>query len=339
MKKIVLFVLCCALLFSLVACGTKSPAETETKTETETSLPANPASDFEYDVLESGRGISLYRYLGTAENVVIPDEIDGFPVLVLDSRINEKQERIGTFENTPVKTVVIPNSVKLIGMNVFRNCKQLTSVVMSENCKYISSAAFENCEKLEYIDLSSSAIQLIESRVFAGCSSLSEVKFPDTLEEIGEEAFHHCSALTEVRLPPNLAKIGSFAFGNCTALKTVTIPAKLSLWVYKDSPFREVPSLEKVVFEEGRESIDGITFFDVTTDVEFIIPKSAKSFSTYTFVLQGPCRFVFLGDCPKSPEEFWEFYRKGEPTIYYDPDTKGWDTCPWKDMYPMKPLK
>ena len=268
---------------------------------------------------------------------MIPSAIDGVPVTRLLWRVNEKSESIGVFEDTAVKTAVIPNSVTLVGNNAFRNCKELTTVTMSDHCKYLNCNAFENCEKLERMDLSSTKLQTIDNLCFSGCKDLAQVRFPDTLEKIGAYAFLDCSALTDVRLPSDLAEVGKAAFGRCTALKTVSIPAKLDLYSIEESAFIELPSLEKVVFEEGRESLEGYAFLSTDTDVEFVIPRSVKTFESWTIFSHGACRYVFLGDFPELSSDHTELF--GEPTVYYDPNTKGWDTCPWKDMYPMQPIQ
>jgi hypothetical protein len=40
----------------------------------------NPATDFQYDLTEDGKGISIRKYAGTTRTVVIPAEIEGYPV-------------------------------------------------------------------------------------------------------------------------------------------------------------------------------------------------------------------------------------------------------------------
>lgn len=58
-----------------------------------------------------------------------------------------------------------------------------------------------------------------------GCSELTSISLPVTLEEIAEGGFSDCSQLTQITLPDSLKKIGRFAFQGCNNIKEITIPA------------------------------------------------------------------------------------------------------------------
>ena len=60
-----------------------------------------------------------------------------------------------------------------------------------------------------------------------GCSELTSVSLPSTLEEIAECGFGDCSQLTQITLPESLKKIGGFAFQSCDNIKEITIPASV----------------------------------------------------------------------------------------------------------------
>ena len=60
-----------------------------------------------------------------------------------------------------------------------------------------------------------------------GCSELTSVSLPSTLEEIAEAGFSDCSQLTQITLPESLKKIGGFAFQSCSNIKQITIPASV----------------------------------------------------------------------------------------------------------------
>lgn len=60
-----------------------------------------------------------------------------------------------------------------------------------------------------------------------GCSELTSISLPSTLEEIQEGGFSDCSQLTQITLPESLKKIGGFAFQSCYNIKEITIPASV----------------------------------------------------------------------------------------------------------------
>ncbi len=314
-------------------------------TQSDKTLAENPASDFQYEVSESGKFIYINKYVGTSENVVIPAKIDGIPVTAIKGAKDESSPDAvneGAFENCNIKSIVIPDSVKSIGYCAFKGCKELEDVTIPENSNLtiIGGCAFEDCEKLRELDISTTQIEQIDGLAFTKCSTLEEIKLPETLNEIGEKAFYECSVLSEITLPKNLTEIGAGAFGLCTSLKTVNIPATLNLMAVDEARFYDNPSLEKIIFDKGREEIDGYAFFGITSDVEIVIPEGVTKFSPLPFTVKSASpawqiELRFIGDCPEFTEESNYF---GEPTIYYDPATDGWDEYAGESEYNLKPI-
>ena len=340
MKKIAAL-LCCMLTllsFTLTACrsNTVPPAIDEEEPPEEVS-----AADFEYVTSSSGDEIYITKYIGTAEQVVIPAEIDGLPVVSLKGDSSETgYVNEGVFEGSSIKTVSIPASVRAIGFRAFKNCKALRRVTIPAGSalKNVIDEAFMDCTALETLDLSQTdTLSLVGVSTFEGCISLMEIKLADTLATIDKRAFYGCYSLREIRLPRELEKLGAAAFAKCTLLKTVSVPAKVSLTAVQEPMFYENPDLKTIIFEEGRESIDGYAFFNITSEPEIFIPKSVTRFSGWTLFIHGNADLIFEGDCPeliKGQEAL-----TGTPTVYYDPGTNGWDTCAWRDRFPLLPIE
>lgn len=301
------------------------------------NLPENPKTDFQYEISEDKDRIYISKYIGASQVVVIPSEIDGLPVTSLKGIVGEYgliQE--GAFEGTNVTKVVIPESITAIGLYAFKDCTELTEITVSSNLSKLLDSAFQNCEKLKTIDLSATKIATLEANAFKDCTSLTEIKLPGSLTKIEACTFYNCSSLLGIQLPKDLLEIREAAFTNCTSLKEVTVPPKLRLIVLEAPVFHNVPALEKIIFEDGREEITGYAFFSTTTSVEIHIPNSVKKFSSSPFFFYGPAKLIFAGDCPEIIEKD-DFY--GKPTICYNPSTSGWDNCIWKDTYVMEPVK
>ena len=113
------------LLATLTSCGSKKPTEQDNNNVVE-----SPATDFEYELSSEGDKIYIKRYIGTSEHVVIPAEIENLPVISLRGVNSGEQTdtKQGVFEGTSVKTVQIPDCLKIIGSRAFKDCKQLTEV-------------------------------------------------------------------------------------------------------------------------------------------------------------------------------------------------------------------
>ena len=263
MKRIVLMILSFVLLFCVMcSCDNMNEQghqplseemeeQTDLTGEKDTSInpiKESPVSDFEYEFSSDRKAVYITKYIGTSDHVVIPSTIENLPVKTLKGTFNEGTISNGVFENSNVKTVVVPNSVTGIGMCAFRNCNELTEVIISNQCDQLLDAAFQNCLKLESIDLSKTKISLIGTNAFDGCTKLSEIKFPISLLTISTRAFYNCSGLLEIRLPQNLVKIEKEAFYNCTSLELITIPTNLEMMASDSMRFYNMPSLKKIFF-------------------------------------------------------------------------------------------
>lgn len=67
----------------------------------------------------------------------------------------------------------------------------------------------------------------LENLAFCKNETITEIIFPEGLEEIGSEACYGCTNLTSVKFPSTLKRIGDRAFTHCIKLKHVEIPNKV----------------------------------------------------------------------------------------------------------------
>ncbi len=91
----------------------------------------NDAADFETSVVTGG--LSIKKYVGTSENVVIPDKINGHKVLEVAAN---------AFAGTTVKRVVLSKNITTVAENAFKNCAKLESFVMFDSVMSIKDASF-----------------------------------------------------------------------------------------------------------------------------------------------------------------------------------------------------
>ena len=342
MRKISCFLLVFVLILTvLLGCKKHKPAIEKPQPPPLTPAPAatvpkeSPETDFTYEISQNGEFVYINQYIGSSETVVIPSKIQGLPVVTIKGVFENGALKRGAFEGCNITTLLLPDSIKAIGRNAFKDCQELADVTFSINIEQILDCAFENCIKLKSIDLSQTNLHVISNGAFRGCIGLSEIKFSKSLTEIDKNAFYNCSALIHIDLPESLIKIYENAFVNCTSLETISVPKELDLYCLKAPSFYNIPSLEKIIFKEGRETITGYAFFDITSNVEILIPKSVKEFSPASFFIHGPARFVFEGDCP-TITDINNFY--GNPTIFYNPDTSGWSSCVLQGQIVLQPI-
>ena len=112
---------------------------------------------------------------------------------------------------TSLEEVNIPKSVKSIGWRAFMESK-LKTITIPKKVKKISSSAFAHCNSLKSVTLKK-GVKIIDGGAFDKCGSLSKVKIPNSVNEISYGAFDNCKKLKKITLPKSVKKIGKLAFG------------------------------------------------------------------------------------------------------------------------------
>ena len=137
------------------------------------------------------------------------------------------------FYQSKLKTVVIPANVTTIGGSAFENCSSLATVTFEKGSQLKTIAggyygAFSDCKTLKAIEIPAS-VETIEASAFKGCSKLTTVTFEkgSQLKTIGGDgsfygAFYGCTALTSIEIPASVETIEATAFKGCSKLATVT---------------------------------------------------------------------------------------------------------------------
>ena len=215
--------------------------------------------DWKIYISEEGK-ISIKEYKGSSENVAIPDNFDGFPVV----SIGEK-----AFQEKDVVSVTIPDSVTLIDYSAFNSCSKLKSVVIGKSVETISESAFSYCKSLEKIVIPDS-VKIIRESAFYGCENLTSVDFGNSLVIIEMQAFELCSSLTSVVIPDSVNDIQTLAFSDCYSLRDFTIGKSVLSFDYS----RIIGWAEKLHTITLKNA--GTDLINVPSSVQVIKPK-AKS--------------------------------------------------------------
>ena len=76
----------------------------------------------------------------------------------------------------------------MIAANVFTNEQWIQKLTIGTSVKSIGVQAFNGCKNLKTVDFLY-GIQRIDKQAFWGCTGLTRVILPESLEEIGEGGF------------------------------------------------------------------------------------------------------------------------------------------------------
>lgn len=125
-------------------------------------------------------------------------------------------------EKTFSEKVIIPETYKElpvtgIGADAFRDCTEITSIVIPDSVTSIGGSAFRNCKKLTSLKLSDNITSVSGAMCF-GCESLENIIVPEGVKNIGGYAFSGCTSLKEAVLPNGDINIGANVFDGCSSL-------------------------------------------------------------------------------------------------------------------------
>ncbi len=270
MKKALTLLLLAAMLTApLAGCGSANdtPAGVNDNIPEYNAADANPASDFEYKVRTDG-GITIVKYIGEDETVVIPQTIDGEEVTLIGER---------AFAGTSILSVSMPDTVLYIASWAFVGCKQLKTVRFSDNIQLILEEAFQDCESLEQVILPKN-LKEIGQYAFGNCLSVQKIWIPKTLEKWGWSPFIGNVSVKEIVFEEGLKKIGSYgAFAGCQ-VEVLRIPA--SVESIADIAFTAFPKLKEVHFEGAAPTVGGDVFATPEQGVKIYYDPSTSGWDT-----------------------------------------------------------
>ena len=171
-----------------------------------------------------------------------------------------------------LETVVLPEGLLSIGEAAFRECSNLRQVTFPNTLKEIGANVFMYDKKLETVVLPE-GLQTIGGAAFRECSNLRQVTFPKTLKKIGNWAFKHCSELESVILPEGLEELGEGAFSDCFNMTELVLSH--SLKIIPLNAFSHTQNLQTLIVPEGVEAIDTWAFRSSGLKTIYL-PKSLK---------------------------------------------------------------
>ncbi len=235
------------------------------------SFAITTSEGFEYIIIDGEATITDFPGLSSG-GLVIPSEIDGYPVTVLGENSFRGCDNM--------ESVVIPDTVKRIELNAFYGCLKIADLRIGSSVEYIGDYAFSGCEALKALVLPES-VKTIGRYAFAYGKELTDITFGKGLETIGEYAFAFNRSIKNIILPENLKSLGANAFSECISLETVRINKYLET-IGKDA-FYPCESFNMFQIVNGNQHFatrNGALYTKGRT--ELLIYPQNKSDKTYT---------------------------------------------------------
>lgn len=108
---------------------------------------------------------------------------------------NPRTGRVYICEKSYIRKVTIPDSVRVIGNNVFAGCSKLSDVIIGSGVTTIGQRAFINCTNLSNVIIPNS-VAIIENNAFEGCNGLQNIDIPPNITKMGSAVFNAISSIT-----------------------------------------------------------------------------------------------------------------------------------------------
>lgn len=168
-------------------------------------------------------------------------------------------------------TVTIPERVRVVPQDCFRECVGLEKVTLTQSVRNICAGAFAR-SGLRTVDIPR-GLREIGDGAFCGARRLEVIAVPNSCRQIGIEAFSGCTSLIYLQLPAHLTFVPAGVASHCTALMTVNLPDD-AIGVEPDA-FRYCTSLRCVALPDGLEYIAARAFEH--SGIDYVaLPASVK---------------------------------------------------------------
>ena len=229
-------------------------------------------------------------------------------------RIPEGTTIIGerAFSGQSFKKIIIPYTLREIGIYAFENCFNLEEVAVEtdsasgeggySNLTTVGEGAFKYCYVLKKVDFSRTRITRIQKETFYHCEALSEILLPSTLKIIGMEskstlsgyAFSYCRALEYIELPEGFEYINGTDNFSYSGLAEIDFPESMKYVEYQNFQYTE--NLKKATFNGNidpttstsygifyNSSVEQVVLSDKMTTLSPNLFQNAKSLKIVTY--------------------------------------------------------
>lgn len=203
--------------------------------------------------------IIIEGFSGTSSDLVIPEEINGIPVIGIND--------LAFVNNLTIKSAQLPNSLCYVGASIFSGCSNLEKLIYLNtdlrfvgelfggkdyNGSYLTQLNYCIPRKLSHLELGSKS-GIIRDYQCYGYTSLKTLIIQEGVTSLNSYSFTYCYSLTNIVLPNTLETIFGSVFETCGNLQSIFIPKSVTT-IYS-SAFNSTNSL--TMYCEAESKPDG----------------------------------------------------------------------------------
>lgn len=209
-----------------------------------------------------------FAYCGASEglNIILPEGLE---------TIGES-----AFTNSGLKTITLPKSLKSLGKEAFRECKDMTGVTILDGLTEIPDSCFRECESLTKVSLGK--VNTIGSFAFQG-TALQEIDLTNVVK-VKDGAFMG-SAIKELTVPATLTEVGIEAFSwNWSMTKATFEDGCIRVF---DTMFHGNQNLDEVILSSTIKSIDPRALARCPNLTTVSLPEGLEEIHEEAFIESG----------------------------------------------------
>ena len=142
-------------------------------------MPVTEQGAFTYTVVNNQ--VTITHYKGDHETVVIPETIDGMPVVGIAQH---------AFLNGKFNTVYLSRNLQTIADNAFMNCKNFTTLYLCDTPSNMKDTAFTGCKELQKLYM----LACIDPRHSTSNNGTYKIKYQRLLTAEGKKIIFHAGS-------------------------------------------------------------------------------------------------------------------------------------------------
>ena len=217
-------------------------------------------------------GLAITNYKGSAQNIVVPGEIDGKTVVDVAK---------GAFPQSTLHAVTLLDGPSTLYSGAFSAAYGITNIYLPDSVSSVQEntfpvALFTEEDENGIVYLGSEKDLAIK---YAG--DAAELTVPDGVRFIGGAFASHHKTLTSVTLPEGLLSIGVESFRQCDVLTKYNIPSTVTRIC--EGAFRTTRHLTEIIIPDSVTSIDDYAFFETNDVLSITIGSNVKTIGYEAF--------------------------------------------------------
>ena len=142
---------------------------------------------------------------------------------------------------------------------------------------FTKDTALKSFDELQYF----TGLTSLGNGCFNGCTSLTNITLPNTINSLGVSCFESCTSLTNITLSNTITQLGDYCFWSCKSLTNITLPN--SIKSLGNGCFNGCKSLTNITLPNTITQLTNSCFNDCTSLTNITLPNSIKSLGNYYF--------------------------------------------------------